>query len=108
MNASAGGLLLQTPPRDDALALLLAFGSAWWGKTHRKGGQNLAVGLAPTNSHAMPGAHVRGQGRTAAKRSVPCNEGLATTCATNPITGMARMVRNGEDDYAIALWAIEE
>ena len=51
---------LQTPPHDDALALLLAFGSA-----------SLAVGLSPTKQRAMPGAHVVGDRRCAASsRSV--------------------------------------
>jgi hypothetical protein len=42
---------LQTPPRDDALALLLAFGSSLY----------LASGLAPDEFCAMPGTHDEAQ-----------------------------------------------
>ena len=44
---------LQTPPRDDALALLLTFGSAF---------NYLVRGLAPRKSCAMPGTHAEHEG----------------------------------------------
>lgn len=50
-----GLAFLQTPPHNDALGLLLTFGST---------NKYLVQGLAPWKSYAMPGTHVRDE-RTA-------------------------------------------
>ena len=49
-----GLAFLQTPPHDDALGLLLTFGST---------NKYLVRGLAPRKSYAMPGTHALNKGR---------------------------------------------